>query len=92
MRFATRPLFHIAWCVFVVVALVTTYQIDPYVFGFTALGAMWLTAVVIIVALVAVLRSKSLHSSGRIAIVAASMITAAAIAHALDRLQHFNWP
>jgi uncharacterized membrane protein len=46
----------------------------------------------VVVALIAVIRSKSLRSIGRIAIVASAMITAAAIAYALDRLQDFNWP
>jgi hypothetical protein len=92
MRFAANPWFHIGWCLVVIMALVTTYRVDPYVFGFTALGAMWLTPVVVVVALIAVIRSKSLRSIGRIAIVASAMITAAAIAYALDRLQDFNWP
>ena len=92
MRFATNPWFYIGWCLVVVISLVTTYQIDPYVFGFTALGAMWLSAAVTVVALIVIIRSRSLRSGGRIAIVAASIVTAASIAYALDRLQHFNWP
>jgi hypothetical protein len=50
--FARRRLY-LVWALASAALLVTTCYIDPYVFGFTAMGAAWLTGAVVVTALIA---------------------------------------
>ena len=86
-----NPAIYITWAAIVVAALVFTYFSDPYVFGFTAIGLAWLTAVITLVGLPAVLRVKPARPSARMRIVVAIVVAVAAITAAFSVLRTFNW-
>lgn len=87
----TSPWFYVIWAAIVAAALYGTYFSDPYVFGFTTLGLAWLTGTVGVVGLGACVLSKRLNMVGRLVIVAAVALAAAAVARALATLSTFKW-
>jgi hypothetical protein len=89
--FIANPTIYVTWAVIVVAALVLTYFSDPYIFAFTAIGLAWLTAVITLVGLSAVLRVKRAHASTRMRIVVAIVVAVAAIVVAFSVLRTFKW-
>jgi hypothetical protein len=90
-RLVTSPRSYIVWALIVGAALYGTYFTDPYVFGFTALGLAWLSGAIALVGLGTCLLSKRSRPRDRILIVVALVVTAAAIAKALDTVSAFKW-
>jgi hypothetical protein len=91
-RFVSSPLTYGGWAVFVVAALVGTYPVDPYVYGFTALGLAWLTGAVALVAVGALaFWGWDWTWSRRLLVVVAVTVSVAAVAQALAILSTFKW-
>ncbi len=86
-----NPTPYVIWALIVVGALFGTYFGNPYVFGFTALGLMWLTIAIGILGLAICLFSQRLQARDRVFILAALAIAAVAIAAAFQTLGTFNW-
>jgi hypothetical protein len=91
-RLASSPLLYGGWALIVVTALVGTYPVDPYVFGFTALGLAWLTGAVAIVAVAAMaLWAWDWSWPRRLIVAGAVAVSIAALARALAVLSTFKW-
>ena len=91
-RALSSPLLYGGWAVVVVIGLLATYPIDPYVFAFTALGLAWLTGLVAIAAVAAIGFWGWEWTRTRRLIIAVEMAVAvAAVARALALLRTFNW-
>ena len=91
-RVASSPLTYGTWAAIVVVALLGTYPVDPYVFGFTALGVAWLTGAVAIVAVGATaLWASDWSWTRRLLVAGAVSLSIAAVAKALAVLGTFTW-
>lgn len=80
-----------AWSLVVVVALGAAYLFDPHVFGLASLGLAWATGVVGVVGLVAVVLSNAVSTRTRLAVIAALLVTGAAVAVSLRILGGFRW-
>ena len=88
----SSPLTYGGWALFVVGALVATYPVDPYVYGFTALGLAWLTGAMTIVAVAALaLWAWDWTWTRRLLVVAAVAVAVGAVAQALAILSTFKW-
>jgi hypothetical protein len=91
-RLLSSPLLYGGWALFVVGALVMTYPVDPYLYGFTALTLAWLTGAVTIAAVGAVaLWAWDWTWPRRLLVVAAVAVSVAAVAQALAILRTFKW-
>jgi hypothetical protein len=91
-RMASSPLSYGAWAILVVATLAATYPMDPYLFGFTALGLAWLTGAVTIVAVGALaLWGWDWTWPRRLLIVGAVATSITAVARALAVLKTFRW-
>ena len=91
-RVLSSPVLYGGWAALVVAALVATYPIDPYVFGFTALGLAWLTGAITIVAVSALaLWGWDWTWTRRLLVVVAVAVSVAAVAQALAILRTFSW-
>jgi hypothetical protein len=91
-RVLSSPLLYGAWAVFVVCALVGTYPVDPYVYGFTALGLAWLTGALTIVAVAALgFWGWEWTWTRRLVVIVAMGVSIAAVAQALAILRTFRW-
>ena len=51
LAFFNRPMPYLAWTLISLVLLLLTRPIDPYVFGFTAIGAAWISGALLLAAL-----------------------------------------
>jgi hypothetical protein len=71
--------------------LTSTYFIDPYVFGFTAVGMMWLAVFVAPCGLVAALVSSRLTVRRKAVILTSVLLGVVAILVALEVLRGFSW-
>jgi hypothetical protein len=88
----SSPLLYGGWALFVVAALVGTYPVDPYLYGFTALILAWLTGAVTIAAVGALaLWAWDWSWPRRLLVVAAVAVSIAALAQALAILRTFKW-
>lgn len=90
-RLITAPTAYVAWAVIVMITLVGTYPVDPYLYGFTTLGLAWLTGVVALVAIGACFLRDAPSTAGKLVMFASVIIAAAAVAQALHVLGGFNW-
>jgi hypothetical protein len=91
-RLLSSPLLYGGWAVLVVGALVGTYPVDPYLYGFTALGLAWLTGVVTIAAVAALaLWGWAWTWTRRLLVAGAVAASIAAVAQALAILRTFKW-
>lgn len=91
-RILSSPWMYGGWAVLVVGALVGTYPVDPYLFGFTALGLAWLTGAVTIVAVAALgFWGWEWTWPRRLLTIAAMGVSIAALAEALSILRTLNW-
>ncbi|HZI77899.1 MAG TPA: hypothetical protein VFD69_00225 [Vicinamibacterales bacterium] len=91
-RVLSSPLLYCGWAVVVVLALVFTYPVDPYLYGFTALGLAWLTGAVAILAVAALgFWGWEWTWGRRLLVVAGVAVAVAAVARALAILQTFKW-
>src|SRR5688572_26000428 len=82
-KLITAPILYAAWAAIVIAALVGTYPVDPYVFGFTTLGLAWLTGGMWLLGLVACVLPGAASRGGRVAILGALIIAASAVGVAL---------
>jgi hypothetical protein len=88
----SSPLLYGGWAVFVVGALVGTYPVDPYLYGFTALGLAWLTGAVTIAAVAALaLWGWDWTWTRRLLVAGAVAASIATVAQALAILRTFKW-
>ena len=91
-RVLSSPVLYGGWAVFAVGALVITYPVDPYLYGFTALILAWLTGAVTIAAVTAMaLWAWDWPWSRRLLVVVAVAVSVAAVAQALAILRTFTW-
>jgi hypothetical protein len=91
-RILSSPWLYGGWAVFVVCGLVGTYPVDPYVYGFTALGLAWLTGALTILAVAALgFWGWEWAWSHRLLVIAAVGLSIAAVAQALVILGTFKW-
>jgi hypothetical protein len=91
-RLLSSPWMYGGWAVLVVGALVGTYPVDPYVFGFTALGLAWVTGALTIVAVAALgFWGWEWGWPRRLLVIAAMVVSIAAVARALALLRTFSW-
>ena len=91
-RVLSSPALYWGWAIFAVAALLLSYPIDPYVFGFTALGLAWLTGAVTIAAVAAVaLWAWEWTWPRRLLVVSAVAVAVFAVAQALAILRTFKW-
>ena len=91
MRIAQNPALYATWSLIVIAALVATYFGNPYVFGFTTLGLMWLSIAVLLIGVIVVFVAKGLSASARVTIIATSLVALAAALIAIAVLGTFNW-
>jgi hypothetical protein len=91
VRFLSSPLTYASWAVLVVVALMATAAVDPYVFGFTCLIAGWITGALAIAAVSVTIRAKELAWSARAGILGSVLVAGAAIVLAFARLGTHHW-
>jgi hypothetical protein len=89
--FITSPTPYVIWALAVLAALWGTYFGHPYVFAFTTLGLGWLTGAIGVLGIAICLFSKRVRTRDRALILASLLISAAAIAKALQTLGRFNW-
>lgn len=88
----SSPKTYLAWLAFVVAAFLVTYRVDPYVYGFTVLGLMWVSGLVVVVGVVAsVLAVRSGRPRDAAWIGAASLAIATTVVLALQILKTFRW-
>ena len=85
------PIVYVAWAAIVVLSLVGTYPVDPYVFGFTALGLAWLTGALTLIGIIACLLPRAVSGAAKAVIVGSLVVAAGAIALAFRVLGGFNW-
>jgi len=91
-RVLSSPRLYGAWAVFVVCALVGTYPVDPYLYGFTALGLAWLTGALTIMAMAALgFWGWEWTWPRRLFVILAMGVAIAAVAQALAILRTFRW-
>ena len=91
-RILSSPWMYGGWAVLVVGALAGTYPVDPYVFGFTALGLAWLTGAMTIMAVAALgFWGWEWTWTRRLLVVAAVGVSIGAVAQALAILRTFRW-
>ena len=91
-RVLSSPVLYGGWAVFVVCALVGTYPVDPYVFGFTALGLAWLTGAMTIAAVAALgFWGWEWSWTRRLLVIVAIGVSIGAVAQALAILRTFRW-
>jgi hypothetical protein len=91
-RVLSSPVLYWSWAIVVVAALLLTYPIDPYVYGFTALGLAWLTGAVTIAAVAAVaLWAWEWTWPRRLLVVSGVAVAVLAVAQALAILRTFRW-
>jgi len=91
-RLLSSPVLYGGWALVVVAALAGTYPVDPYVFGFTALGLAWLTGALAIVAVGAMaLWAWDWSWTRRLLVVGGVVVAVAAVARALAILRTFSW-
>ena len=91
-RILSSPWVYSGWAVLVVAALVGTYPVDPYAFGFTALGLAWLTGALTIVAVAALgFWGWEWTWPRRVLVITAMVVSIAAVAQALAILRTFRW-
>jgi hypothetical protein len=91
-RLLSSPLLYGGWAVWVLVALIGTYALDPYLYGFTALILAWLTSAVTIAAVGALaLWAWDWTWRRRLLVVAAVAVAVASVARALAILQTVSW-
>ena len=91
-RLLSSPVLYGVWAVFVVGALVVTYPVDPYVYGFTALILAWLSGAVTIAAVGAMaLWAWDWTWPHRLLVAVAVAVSVAAVAQALAILRTFKW-
>ena len=88
-RLVTSPVSYGVWAVVVLAALVGTYPVDPYLYGFTTLGLAWLTGPVALVGLAGIALAEGWARRLRIFVYVA--IAAGAVAEALAILSKFKW-
>jgi hypothetical protein len=80
-----------SWAVLVVVALMATAAVDPYVFGFTCLIAGWITGALAIAAIAVTIRANGLAWSTRAGILGSVLVASAALVLAFARLGTYHW-
>ena len=91
-RALSSPVLYCGWAGLVVIGLLATYRVDPYVFAFTALGLAWLPGVVAIVAVGALaFWGWEWTRTRRLLVVLGLAIAVAAVARALAVLRTFSW-
>ena len=91
-RVLSSPALYWGWAIVALAALFLSYPIDPYVFGFTALGLAWLTGAVTIAAVAAVaLWAWEWTWPRRLLVVSGVAIAVFAVAQALAILRTFKW-
>ena len=91
-RVLSSPALYCGWALVVAAALAGTYPVDPYVFGFTALGLAWLTGAVVIAAVAAMaLWAWEWSWSRRLLVVTAVAVAVGLIVQALAVLRTFSW-
>jgi hypothetical protein len=90
-RVVTSPWLYSCWALVAVAVMWSTYFIDPYVFGFATLGAMWVTAVMTPVGLGASLLAGSRSRGARWGMALAALVPAIAVFVALRVLRGFKW-
>lgn len=90
MRFLLSPRLYIGWSAFVMMALVASYNFDPYVFGFATLGLAWATGLVAIGGLV-VICSRSASKGSRLVVAVAVLVACLAVAASIAVLDGFKW-
>ena len=91
-RTLSSPFLYGGWALVVVVTLLGTYSIDPYIFAFTALGLAWLTGLVAIAAVSAIgFWGWEWTRTRRLLIAVEVAVAVAAVARALALLRTFNW-
>lgn len=89
-RLIAAPIGYVAWTAIVILALVGTYPVDPYVFGFTTLGLAWLTGAVALAGILACFLRETSRAAKAVILVSV-LIAAGAVAVALDVLSGFSW-
>jgi Sec-independent protein secretion pathway component TatC len=90
-RLLIAPAAYAGWAGLVLIALVATYPVDPYVFGFTTLILGWISAVPLIAGIGVAFFAKGLTTSARVMISLSVIISAAALGVALAILRNFKW-
>jgi len=79
------------YAVFAVLALISTYFVDPYVFAFTALGMAWLSGALFVVALGIAVLSRTAKRSAKAWMIAFAATALVASVAALAVLRTFKW-
>jgi hypothetical protein len=91
-RLLSSPWVYGGWAVLVVTALAGTYPVDPYLYGFTALGLAWFTGALTIAAVAALgFWGWEWSWPRRLSVIAAIAVSIAAVAQALAILRTFKW-
>lgn len=91
-RVLSSPRLYCGWAVFVVIALIATYRVDPYVFAFTTFGLAWLTGAISIIGVGALgFWAWEWTRGRRLLVVAGLAVAVAAVARALAVLRTFSW-
>jgi hypothetical protein len=91
MRLIGNAAVYWVWALLVVVALVSAYFVDPYVFAFTTLILGVASCLVGVSGLAVVVFSKTTSHRRKVSIAAALVIAAVAIVISLEILGGFNW-
>lgn len=90
-RFLFAPATYAVWTGLVIAAVVATYYVDPYVFGFTTLILGWISAVPVVAGTGVAVFAKQLAVSARTMIALSVVINAATVSAALVLLRGFKW-
>ena len=90
-RIISAPALYLSWVAFVLLALVTGYFTDPYVFGFAALILAWISGAIVVIGVFALFALRPLSRLARATILFSLGINVAAIVFALRTLQSFKW-
>jgi hypothetical protein len=91
-RILSSPWLYGSWALVVVCALLGTYPVDPFLYGFTALGLAWLTGAMTIVAVAALgFWGWEWTWTRRFLVIVAMGVSIAAVARALAILRTFRW-
>jgi hypothetical protein len=91
VKLLAKPLPYVIWAVLVVVALLATEPVDPYIFGFTCFIAGIASGAIAIVAIAVTILVKELAWSARASILGSMLVTGAALVAAFAHLGRFNW-
>lgn len=91
MRVLRGTAFYVVWALFVILGLLASYQVDPFVFGFFSLASAWATGCVVLVGLVLVVLSRGADARSRLVVASALLVAALAVALSLRVLGGFKW-